>query len=570
MVQEPIISKYWTPDGKLRPKIKKPEPILNGDYGDSSTSCGESIEEDIPTVKIDEKPKEEIMMNGSPKFSEKVEELKKKAKSEQMGMKTFSQKPRPPALKLNFDLGQKTPNGIHQKNGLKPAVDSKLSYDLWVNENIKTKNKNLDLPGRVSFSTNDVFEIDYSDYEETESNHSHNYDKSKLFLTPSNGDSGAKHYVKESYMESNSDNEVDDANLLLEPEETSEEKLAPSPKSHIEVNQIIEDYKKEIASINQRREIERKIFTEKESIEAPPDLFKPSKLNIDTEFERFEESFTSFQGEALKKHFLHTEDEVDGKFFNIDTNSKNVIQNYYDSVMDMKTENSTKNQIKIVDKNEAKLNNVKQQEAKERNRIDTTSPVIKNYLKTKDSDQEKLNIRPASSSKKFNDLSKKSKHSAKSLRSHSANSNKNSKTSGSVSSQNSDKPKKPKSPRDDSSLNEFQIEKVTSWMTVNEDTFSEFEYSEAAQASNAGKSTGILRKGGDWKADEKSAEAPDSTYADIVSIIKEIEDNKQDKSDFKLLKTDVEFKLNTILNSIELDDDPSTTETSEDPHDKLK
>ena len=75
MVQEPIISKYWTSDGKLKPKIKKPEPILNGDYGDSSTSCGESIEEDIPTVTVDEKPKEEIIMNGSPKFSSKVEEI---------------------------------------------------------------------------------------------------------------------------------------------------------------------------------------------------------------------------------------------------------------------------------------------------------------------------------------------------------------------------------------------------------------------------------------------------------------------------------------------------------------
>lgn len=565
MVQEPVISKYWTSNGKLRPKIKKPEPIITGEYCDSSTSCGESIEEDIPTVKIDQKSKEEIIMNGSPKFSEKVEELKKKAKSEQMGVKTFPQKSRPPALKLNFDMGMKTLNGIHQKNGAKVAVDTKTTYDLWVNENIKTKNKNLDLPGRVSFSTNDVFEIDYSDYEETESNHSHNYDKS-IYLSPTNGESiVAKQYVKESYMESNSDNEVDDANLGPELEENSEQKLASSPKSHIEVNQIIEDYKKEIASINHRREMERKIFIDKESIEAPAELFKPSKLNIETEFEKFEESFTSFQGDALKKHFLHTdEDEVDGKFFNIDSSSKNVIQNYYDTVMDIKTENSSKNQIKS---GETKLNNVKEQEAKEKNRIESTS--LKNFLKPKDSDHDKLNIRPVSSLKKFNDLSKK-KHTVKSQRSHSANSNKNNKTSGSVSSQNSDKPKKQKSPRDDSNLSEFQIEKVTSWMTVNEDTFSEFEYSEAAQASNAGKSSGILRKNSDWKADEKSGEAADSTYADIVSIIKEIEDNKQDKSDFKLLKTDVEFKLNTILNSIELDDDPSTTETSEDPHDKLK
>jgi hypothetical protein len=96
-------------------------------------------------------------------------------------------------------------------------------------------------------------------------------------------------------------------------------------------------------------------------------------------------------------------------------------------------------------------------------------------------------------------------------------------------------------------LDEFQIEKVVSWMSVNEENFSEFEFSMSTQV-NDNKSALVEKAKGD-----------DSTYQEIVDIIKEIEHDRKDCEDFKTLKTDVEFKLNTILNSIESPDDASPT-----------
>lgn len=122
-----------------------------------------------------------------------------------------------------------------------------------------------------------------------------------------------------------------------------------------------------------------------------------------------------------------------------------------------------------------------------------------------------------------------------------------------------DKSKKPKSPsastlytRQDSNLDEFQIEKVVSWMSVNEENFSEFEFSMTGQ-TNDNKST-----------DKSKLSEHDSTYQEIVDIIKEIEHDRKDCEDFKTLKTDVEFKLNTILNSIESPDGVSPSNECND------
>lgn len=83
-------------------------------------------------------------------------------------------------------------------------------------------------------------------------------------------------------------------------------------------------------------------------------------------------------------------------------------------------------------------------------------------------------------------------------------------------------------------------------MTVNEENFSEFEFSMATQ-TNDNKSSSM-----------KNGKSDDSTYQEIVDIIKEIEHDRKDCEDFKSLKTDVEFKLNTILNSIESPDDDNS------------
>lgn len=203
----------------------------------------------------------------------------------------------------------------------------------------------------------------------------------------------------------------------------------------------------------------------------------------------------------------------------------------------------------------------------------STNPVIKNYLKAKEQDvgttdnYNNNRISITTSNKKLNDLSKKSKN----LKDLTKPKLSNSLGFASVKTPPTkpmhhqppphstiDKSKKPKSPsassiyaRQDSNLDEFQIEKVVSWMSVNEENFSEYEFSMAGHQVSDGKS---MEKG----------KSEDSTYQEIVDIIKEIEHDRTDCEDFKMLKTDVEFKLNTILNSIESPDDASPTNECED------
>lgn len=340
-----------------------------------------------------------------------------------------------------------------------------------------------------------MFEIDYSDYDdqETESSQaSGNLEKlNKSSMSggvetkPSSSETAhnmnGKQYIKEHYM-SNSDNELDEIDYRYH---------SKSVENSSKINQIIEDYKIEVGSINHQR----------------PHAIDANQLNNS----KAKPSVTS------------------------------------------------------------KLNQ-------------STNPVIKNYLKAKEQDVGRLNeaenfnnnrISITTSNKKLNDLSKKAKN-FKDL-------TKPSKLSNSLGYSTVKTPptkpaqyhqsttlstvKKPKSPstssiyaRQDSNLDEFQIEKVVSWMSVNEENFSEFEFSITAQA-NESKSEEKLRKG-----DEH-----DSTYQEIADIIKEIEHDRKDCEDFKTLKTDVEFKLNTILNSIESPEVESPTDdVGLGPHNKLK
>lgn len=329
-------------------------------------------------------------------------------------------------------------------------------------------------------STNDVFEIDYSDYDdqETESSQasgnleklnksSMNGAETKMELTSSEmaHNMNGKQYIKEHYM-SNSDNELDEIDYRYHPKAENSSKI----------NQIIEDYKIEVGSINHQR------------------------------------------------HHATDANQL----------------------------NNSKTKPSVA----SKLNQ-------------STNPVIKNYLKAKEQDVGRLNesenfnnnrISITTSNKKLNDLSKKTKSFKDLTKSKLSNS-----LGYSAVKTPTTKPlhlqptppaaRKPKSPstsiykRQDSNLDEFQIEKVVSWMSVNEENFSEFEFSMTGEASE-GKS--------DEKA-RKSAEH-DSTYQEIADIIKEIEHDRKDCEDFKTLKTDVEFKLNTILNSIESPDVESPTD----------
>lgn len=234
------------------------------------------------------------------------------------------------------------------------------------------------------------------------------------------------------------------------------------------------------------------------------------------------------------------------------------------------------------------------------------NPVIKKYLKTKDQDihsassasavsHENYNhaISITHSNRKLNDLSKKSKNlkdltkptmalakhtnsitkaqfQASSSSSHALNS------SAGNHRPNSDKIKKPpKSPstglygRQDSALDEFHIEKVVSWMTVNEDNFSELDFGSHLNDNKVSvDDDDVVRvRGGGIRSrgDDGGKSKDESTYQEIVSFIKEIEHDRTDSEDFKALKTDVEFKLNTILNSMASpENDMSINECNDD------
>lgn len=368
-------------------------------------------------------------------------------------------------------------------------------------------------------STNDVYEIDYSDtessqtsgnveklnksfddeHEQHNNNHHHHHGDEKVSSFSAN----PKRYVKEHYMESNSDNELDELDYRYRKEN----------EKSLKMNQIIDDYKTEVATINHR-------MTNKTITTAA--VISTTQLN-------------NLRG---KQH--------------------------------------------ITDNNGNKLNQ-------------SMNPVIKKYLKAKDQEippsHENYNNSISisqSNNRKINDLSKKSKNlkdltkpaSAK----HSNNSNNSaigkSSTSATIGQHHrmnsGDKMKKPpKSPstglygqhqqRQDSTLDEFQIEKVVSWMSVNEDNFSELDF------SVMGGGSGVCHINDNNKESEKGKD--ESTYQEIVSFIKEIEHDGKDTEDFKALKTDVEFKLNTILNSMTSPENEMSiecTDNGENANNKLK
>lgn len=503
----------------------------------------------------------------------------------------------------SLDYGKTSADsGLGKSSDMTLSSSSKKPYDLWVNSENCKKKEPLDLPGRVSFSNNDVYQIDYSDYEdqESESNNSMKYGKFKSKSIDSVKDNKSNEYVKEHYMESNSENEFEDFGRYKKSDSIKKtERNAKEEKSHHEANQIIEDYKKEIASLNQRREAEVKFFERNSSMSSSSPL-KSSNLknNTNLKFEKFNGlSFDDLQNDddiSIKKHFID-DDDLDIYHSDSVNNKASVIKNYYEPDDDFEEKDKRK---AVTQKADMKLNNsnvksknniVWEKEGKlghDKIKLDSSNPVIKNYLKTKETDNEKLNnrITITTANKRLNDLSKKSKNTKES------NSGKP-KTAGNTQknlpriTNSAEKQKKPKSSsstcmREDSNLDEFQIEKVVSWMSVHEEKFSEFEYNVGNNNANStshesiqiGSNSRSLVSLNDCLIERQPDTQTDTTYDDIVSIIKEIDQNKKDTaSDFKSLKTDVEFKLNTILNSIESDASPTLTEENvHDSNDKLK
>lgn len=369
-----------------------------------------------------------------------------------------------------------------------------------------------------------MYEIDYSDTESSQTsgnveklNKTVDENQSQQDHEPSEHHdddkiasfSSSKRYVREHYMESNSDNELDDLDFQ------SYQRSKGNLKS-LKMNQIIDDYKLEVAAINH-------------GITSKP-IVPTTQLN------------------------------------------------------------NLRSSYQITDSKGNRIN-------------PPINPVIKKYLKAKDQEipsgnelHFNSNSSMSTSNRKINDLSKKSKNlkdmtKPSSLASKHSNNN-NGGTNGRSALVNphhhhhrTSGSKKPlKSPstslyghqqtnRQDSVLDEFQIEKVVSWMSVNEDNFSELDFGViSGGCSNAVVNINDTRNDKNGKdLVEKSKD--ETTYQEIVSFIKEIEHDGKDNENFKALKTDVEFKLNTILNSMndaENEMSLDCTDTVENGNNKLK
>lgn len=165
-----MMSKYWTTN--LKSSVKKAlqdEPREAIIEADNNTSCGESIEEDIVTIKASNMESRNNDVNTQKQQHEP-------SKNFTMSNSSTSIKRRPDSLKLSSGYGSSSDLAksatstadVNQSKSLsvsgnKSQHDGKkpTSYDLWVNEDVETKERNgnsslvgekkLDLPGRVSF-----------------------------------------------------------------------------------------------------------------------------------------------------------------------------------------------------------------------------------------------------------------------------------------------------------------------------------------------------------------------------------------------------------------------------------
>lgn len=154
-----------------------PKTLSNDIDSDDTISCEEDIEEKVPSQSSDD--------NGDEHFNFKTSNESPKSMAEQL-LKTTVTKPNRVSsfgvAKSNAGNG----NGSQLSSSLRPIKESKTSQPLSkakFHSNSYSKDKDTphettssdakvafnmlkaDLPGRVSFSKNDVFEIDYSDYE---------------------------------------------------------------------------------------------------------------------------------------------------------------------------------------------------------------------------------------------------------------------------------------------------------------------------------------------------------------------------------------------------------------------
>uniref|UniRef100_A0A182QD64 Centrosomal protein of 131 kDa n=1 Tax=Anopheles farauti TaxID=69004 RepID=A0A182QD64_9DIPT len=442
--------------------------------------------------------------------------------------------------------------------GNRKAIEISTSGGLKKNNTSPEKqtSRKLDLPGRVSFSSNDPYEIDYSDFEENEfgcggkeaqsAKQAHKlkdanskksfsstlYDE-RLFQDSSLLEEvsvrfGSVKFEEDFIAGSGYEAKCDEGGTKAGQTKRNGAPtvVAPSPSPVCDVresNKIIEEYKKEIADLNRRHDMElRMAVDDGASKPYDPKCFTPSETPEDL----FATNSTSTK--AIESTTEDTDAELDRPVCRAGVLEKNVLNEYYECINEIITEQSpsrrpppqTRHVLPLVrdlgrctdEKEDTIQHNLNNECTKsgpkekqfasgvispgkgksvnaDKNRLDSSSnPVIKNYFKVKE--QNIVSASASSLASGSSSTGSKSGHSKSSLvskkpakekpksadahksilRNAKKQNNTGAGASGSTGSAGSAKFAAGLC-REDSNISEFHMDKVVSWMSCNEDTF---------------------------------------------------------------------------------------------------
>lgn len=429
-------------------------------------------------------------------------------------------------------------------NQLSPVV--KPVAKAWtINQPPKNVVKGLpepDLPGRVSFSTN-VFEIDFSDLS----------DDSRFDVPMNEKSQTAQKFVH--FAEQNN------INTKAVPEDLEASEMDYSQKSDTS-SKIIEDYKKEIESLNRRHEQEMTklnteqrdvLFFNNNNLVLPGvDTVDSAKNSVvDNYLETIKETDSLEVFEQLESEILANEDEPDisAKGSHLQRtitstwdNSQRSDNRECSSSSDEKPEEEEVNhkpEVAIEVKKDVEKPRIKFNVKK--NPIPRPTPCVSKNLLRKPKPTQNTRFTPV-----------KPQHGPEpKLR----------------------KAKSVSNLKEENNLQNFQIDKVDSWMSINKEQEADSmrtlmlmkrprsshvqynrEWRDTPSSKTDDEGNFSLEEANDCFSNEST------TYDELVSIIKEIEADKKKTDDRKDLQADVEFKLKSELSEAEIRDAEPTSD----------
>ncbi|XP_065083120.1 centrosomal protein of 131 kDa [Ochlerotatus camptorhynchus] len=484
------------------------------------------------------------------------------------------------------------PRGVMRK-----VVSKKLGNVTVPPSAVQKLDKKIDLPGRVSFSSNDPYEIDYSDYEDNEfaltkpdplgeigqRSSESVYDERK-FQEPLTGHQPKPRFslvkFEEELTSSGYDTKEDKSEKLVKFDSTPESFCDDDDSS-----KIIEEYKKEIEDINRRREMELKMVQSESSKSYDPKRYTTVEVTETyvEETYRIAASCTSATDD--------TDNEIEKLRSATGSGKKDVINEYYECINEIinqqgdkkSRQDSKEDTLKLNLNNEAKslpveknFQSIKPAPKLEKNKLDSSSSqIIKNYFKVKEqnfnelkatkANQKNSNLLPKKNGKALEKPKSADVH--KSILRNAKKNNTGAKFSTPLC-------------RQESNISEYQMEKVVSWMSCNEDTFPKPYESDPDGGGLLGP---IEAKGRPTtptdlnKTDDESnfnfehgcreMAGSEQTNYDDESLVSEV---AKPNSDFQVLKSEVEYRLSNILDSRDSPDSAAQYQHEEHDRDKVK